>query len=150
MGKMYRIALSRLLIFVRLVIIVSLAGYTLSNANAAMHGSAFPELPSPIAASGHDHSAMSHDHHGMSGHDHSMSGDQAAAQDVSQQHDHGSSTGDHDQFSKQQCCKDFCGGFGIVCEAHDVGGPVVSSIRQFVNDQSLVGELPPLYRPPNI
>ncbi|XUM50573.1 hypothetical protein NBG89_28125 (plasmid) [Rhizobium sp. YTU87027] len=140
---MYRIALSKLLIFVRLVIIVSLAGYTLSNANAAMHGSAFPELSPPVTASGHDHAAMA-------GHDHPISGDHEAVQDVSQQHDHGSPTGDDDQFSKQQCCKDFCGGFGIVCEAHDVGGPVVSSIRQFVNDQSLIGELPPLHRPPKI
>lgn len=146
---MYRIALSKLFIFVRLVIIVSLAGYTLSNANAAMHGSAFPELP-PVTASGDDHHAMSgHNHHGMASHDYS-SGDHAAVQDISQQHDHGSPTGDDDQLSKQQCCKDFCGGFGIVCEAQDVDGPIVSSIRQFVNDQSLIGELPPLHRPPNI
>ncbi|WP_088695509.1 MULTISPECIES: hypothetical protein [unclassified Rhizobium] len=139
---MYRIALSKMLIFVRLVIIVSLAGYTLSNANAAMHGSAFPELPSAVAAS-------EHEQHAMSGHDHAMTGDHEAIQDV-HQHDHGSTSGDEDQFAKQQCCKDFCGGLGIVCEAHDVGGPVVSSIRQFVNDQSLVGELPTLHRPPNI
>ncbi|WP_210258162.1 hypothetical protein [Rhizobium sp. 57MFTsu3.2] len=143
MGKMYRIALSKLLIFVRLVIIASLAGYTLSNANAAMHGSAFPELPPPSAASAHDH-------HAATDHDHGVTSDDEAVQDVAHQHEHGSPTGDDDQFSKQQCCKDFCGGFGIVCEAHDVGGPVVSSIRQFVNDQSLVGELPPLHRPPNI
>ncbi|MDQ0561239.1 hypothetical protein QO004_003032 [Rhizobium mesoamericanum] len=140
---MYRIALSRLLVFVRLVIIVSLAGYTLSDANAAMHGSAFPEIPQPIAESAPDH-------HAMSGHDHALAGDDTRVQDVVDRHDHGSATGDDDQFSKQQCCKDFCGGFGIVCEAHDAGGPVVSSIRQFVNDESLVGELPPLHRPPYI
>lgn len=43
-GKAYRISLSRLLLLVRLVIDVSLAGYTLPNANAAMHGPAFPKI----------------------------------------------------------------------------------------------------------
>ena len=51
----------------RLVIMVSLAGYSLSNANAAMHGSSFPELQ--VAASGVTPSHEGHDmaeaaHHG--------------------------------------------------------------------------------------
>ncbi|EJJ26577.1 hypothetical protein PMI11_05211 [Rhizobium sp. CF142] len=141
---MYLNALGRLLLFVRLVIIVSLAGYTLSNANAAMHGSAFPDLQPPAISAG------GHDHHAMSGEDHAASGDHGVVQNASIQQDHGSSASDDEQLSKQQCCKDFCGGFGIVCEAHEVGGPVVSSIRQFVDDQSILGELPPLHRPPKI
>lgn len=144
MGKMYLSALGRLLLFVRLVIIVSLAGYSLSNANAAMHGSAFSDVQSPAIVAG------AHDHHAMSGDDHAASSEDATVQGVADLHDHGSSASDDEQLSKQQCCKDFCGGFGIVCEAHEVGGPVISSIRQFVDDQSILGELPPLHRPPKI
>jgi hypothetical protein len=144
MGKMYLNALGRLLLFVRLVIIVSLAGYSLSNANAAMHGSAFPGLQSPAILAG------AHDHHAMSGDDHAASSEDVTVQGVADRHDHGSSASDDEQLSKQQCCKDFCGGFGIVCESHEVGGPVISSIRQFVDDQSILGEVPPLHRPPKI
>ncbi|GAA3113231.1 hypothetical protein GCM10010520_66720 [Rhizobium viscosum] len=144
MGKMYLNALSRLLFFVRLVIIVSLAGYTLSNANAAMHGSAFPDLQPPAISAG------GHDHHAISGEDHAAAGDHGVVRNASIKHDHGSSASDDGQFSKQQCCKDFCGGFGIVGQAHEIGGPVISSIRQFTDDQSILGELPPLHRPPKI
>jgi len=133
---MYRFALSKMLFFVRLVIIVSLAGYTFSNANAAMHGSAFPELQTSVESEAHDH-------HSMSSHDHQ------ASDTASSHHDDQSGVGDSG-IAKQECCKDFCGGFGIVCETPDVGGPVLSSIREFVNDQSTVGALPPLHRPPNI
>ncbi|MDP9809495.1 hypothetical protein J2W42_002347 [Rhizobium tibeticum] len=133
---MYRFALSKMLFFVRLVIIVSLAGYTFSNANAAMHGSAFPELQTSVEIG-------THDHHSMSAHDHQAS-------DTAADHHDDQSNADDSGIAKQECCKDFCGGFGIVCEAPDVGGPVLSSIREFVNDQSTLGELPPLHRPPNI
>lgn len=40
MGAMYRITCKKLLILIRLVIVVSLAGYSLSTATAAMHGGA--------------------------------------------------------------------------------------------------------------
>lgn len=133
MGKMYRIALGKALLFVRLVIIVSLAGYTLSNANAAMHGSAFPETSAVVQQVVEGH----HEMISMDGH----------------VHDHGEKNGskhDGNDLSKQECCKDFCGGFGIICDGHDVGGPIVSSIRQFVDDRQNFGELPSLNRPPNI
>lgn len=134
MGKMYRIALGRLLWIVRLAIIVSLAGYSLSNASATMHGTASPEFEK-AASQVTQHS--DHDMAQMSGHSHS----------------HSDAADDDDETAKlvkQECCKDFCGGFGIICDGHDVGGPVVTSIRQFVDDQSTLGELPPLHRPPNI
>ncbi|WP_420852289.1 hypothetical protein [Rhizobium mesosinicum] len=132
---MYRITLSRLLVMMRLVIIVSLAGYSLSNANAAMHGSSFSvlQVADPDVTPSHER----HDMAGATDHGHS----------------HGDLSDDGDGISKlvkQQCCKDFCGGLGIICEGPDVGGPVVTSIRQFVNDQTTFGELPPLHRPPNI
>ncbi|MBX5134392.1 hypothetical protein HJB79_16840 [Rhizobium lentis] len=131
---MYRITVSTLLVMMRLVIVVSLAGYSLANASAAMHGSPFPE-PQVAAAEmmpsheGHDVAEAGH-------HDHSridMPDDDGGAKLV-----------------KQECCKDFCGGLGIICESPDVGGPVVTSIRQFVDDRATFGEQPPLHRPPNI
>jgi len=135
MGKMYRITVSRLLVMMRLVIIVSLAGYSLSNANAAMHGSSFPDLKAVVADVSPSHEA--HDMTEAAHHDHSLG-------DVSDDDDSAS------KLVKQECCKDFCGGLGIICEGPDVGGPVVTSIRQFVDDRTTVGELPPLHRPPNI
>ncbi|OWK24031.1 signal peptide protein [Rhizobium yanglingense] len=133
MGKMYRIALSKLLLIVRLAIIVSLAGYSLSNANAAMHGTAFPEFEqnaSQITQHG------DHDEVQMSGHGHS--------------HDHAAGDKDGTKSVKKDCCSDFCGGFGIICDGLHVDEPVVTSIRHFVDDQQNYGELPPLHRPPNI
>ncbi|QSW93349.1 hypothetical protein J0663_20150 [Rhizobium lentis] len=135
MGKMYRITVSALLVMMRLVIIVSLAGYSLSNASAAMHGSSFPELQAGASAA-----TASHEGHAMaeaSHHDHSRS-------------DMSDDNGGTPKLVKQECCKDFCGGLGIICESPDVGGPVMTSIRQFVDDRTTFGELPPLDRPPNI
>ncbi|MBX5132691.1 hypothetical protein HJB80_08470 [Rhizobium lentis] len=132
---MYRITVSRLLVLMRLVIIVSLAGYSMSNAYAAMHGSPFPDLKAVVSDvtqphEGHDMTEAPH--HGHSHGDMSDDGDGAS------------------KLVKQECCKDFCGGLGIVCEGPDVDGPVVTSIRQFADDRTTVGELPSLDRPPNI
>ena len=116
---MYRITVSSLLVLMRLVIIISLAGYSLSNANAAMHGSSFPELKavvSDVTPSHEGHDMAEAAHHG---------------------HSHGDVSDDDDGASKlvkQECCKDFCGGIGIICATPDVGGPVVTSIRHFVDD----------------
>jgi hypothetical protein len=135
MGKMYRITVSRLLVMMRLVIIVSLAGYSLSNANAAMHGSSFPDLKAVV-------SDVMPSHEG-----------DAKTEAVHHDHSHGDVSHDDDGASKlvkQECCKDFCGGFGIICASPDVGGPVVTSIRQFIDDRTPLGELPTLDRPPNI
>ena len=130
MGKAYRLALSKLLLLVRLAIIVSLAGYTLSNANAAMHGSAFPEIRAEQQMDHGDHLAMQ-------------------MQTDTNHHDDASDL-NKEKVAKQECCKDFCIGFGIVCGGYDVGGIVVSSVRQFIDDQHALGELPNLDRPPNI
>nr|WP_208722709.1 hypothetical protein [Rhizobium vallis] len=135
MGKMYRITVSTLLVMMRLVIVVSLAGYSLSNASAAMHGSSFPELQvaaAEVTPSHEGHEMAEADHH-----DHSR---------IDMSDDDGATS----KLVKQECCKDFCGGLGIICESPDVGRPIVSSIRQFVDDRTAFGELPPLHRPPNI
>jgi hypothetical protein len=135
MGKMYRIILSRLLVMMRLVIIVSLAGYSLSNANAAMHGSSFPDLQALV-------SDMTPSHEG---HDMTEAADEGHLRGDVSHDDDGAS-----KLVKQECCKDFCGGLGIICAGPDVGGPIVTSIRQFVDDRTALGELPTLDRPPNI
>ena len=59
MGKMYRITFSEMLVLLRLVIIVSLAGYSLPTASAAMHGS---WAGSEVLQS-HDHHGQVDDHH---------------------------------------------------------------------------------------
>ncbi|TCU24685.1 hypothetical protein EV130_106278 [Rhizobium azibense] len=130
---MYRIIVSRLLVMMRLVIIVSLAGYSLSNANAAMHGSPFPDPGAAPFDAMLSHGA--HDRVDVAQHDHSHG-------DVSDD--------DGSKLVKQDCCDDFCGGIGIISDGQDVGGPVVTSIRQFVDDRTTLGELPTLDRPPNI
>ncbi|NTH14552.1 hypothetical protein G6M87_23170 [Rhizobium rhizogenes] len=132
---MYRIARSAMLVFVRLAIMVSLAGYTMPSANAAMHGSAFPEIQKTMS----DVTSPGGDHHM----------EHASADD----HRHGSASSDDGgtaKLVKKECCKDFCGGFAIMCDGPRLGGPVVSSIREFMNDQHSFGELPSLQRPPTI
>lgn len=128
---MYRITLSRLLFFVRLAIVVSLAGYSVASVSSAMHGSSFPKVD---MASSEVTPYSNHDVAGASDHAH----------DAADQNDGLS------KIAKQECCKDFCSGFGIVCDSPDVGGPIATSLRQFVDDQPTIGVLPALHRPPNI
>ncbi len=128
---MYRIALSKMLFLVRLVIMVSLAGYNVSYASAAMHGTIIPNL---------EKDALSLTH--QSKHDMIKASDRS--------HEHSGAADSDGKLVKQECCKDFCGGFGIVNEGQNVGGPIVTSIRQFIDDQRTSGELPALDRPPNI
>lgn len=124
---MYRITLAKMLILLRLVIIALLAGYSLPAASAAMHGS--------IATST---TVQSDDHHDMTNGDH-VHGDESASPD------------DMQKIAKTECCKDFCVSFAIIATADVDGGPVVmGSIRKFIDDNRVVGELVPLHRPPNI
>lgn len=123
---MYRITLAKMLVLLRLVIIASLAGYSLPAASAAMHGSI-----------GTSTTVQSDDHHEMTNGDH-VHGDESASPD------------DLQKIAKQECCKDFCVSFAIIATADLVGGPVVTSIREFINDNRVVGELVRLHRPPNI
>ena len=65
--------------------------------------------------------------------------------------DESASPDDMQKIAKQECCKDFCVSFAIIASAGvGGGGPVVTSIREFINDNRVVGELVPLHRPPNI
>lgn len=128
---MYRIICGKLLILIRLVIIVSLAGYSLSNATAAMHGQSFGEMQqSPVSGSDHHASDQgSHDHHG-------------------------SAKGNQDETSgklvKQECCGDYCVSMAVPIGHAAIGEPAMKTLRFFIDDSNAVGQTPVLHRPPNI
>lgn len=123
---MFRITLSKMLVLLRLVIIASLAGYSLPSASAAMHGTW-----STIAADQTD------GHH--------------ASSDAHQEHaDHHSNPDGDQELSKQECCNAFCVSLAIVVEADMIGGPRLAVLREFVNDAQIKTGVPPLHRPPNL
>ncbi|WOS66746.1 hypothetical protein [Sinorhizobium fredii] len=131
---MYRITLQKMLVLLRLVIVMSLAGYSLPTATAAMHGSwSNSDLVQP-----HDHQVQADDHHDVTSSDHS-NGHHASSQDDAAKKN-----------LKQECCSSFCIGVAIVSATVAVGGPQTASIREFIDDARPLGELPPLHRPPNI
>lgn len=124
--SMLRIALQKMLVLLRLVIVMSLAAYSLPAASAAMHGS-WPNTD--IVQSDHHHAVASGDH---------------------AHEDDASSADEAHKALKQECCKGFCVSMAIVVGSQTVGGPRVASIREFIDDAHLLGELPALHRPPNI
>ena len=131
MSGMYRIICSKLLVLIRLAIVVSLAGYSLSNASAAMHGGVERSTHASMAMADHHQSAdVSQDHH-----------DRASAD---------ADGTDGMKTVKQECCKDFCASFVLVVSAEALDAPVVSSVSGFLNDRGLLGQIPALHRPPNI
>ncbi|GEC32862.1 hypothetical protein GHK48_08325 [Sinorhizobium fredii] len=134
MCKMYRITLQKMLVLLRLVTVMSLAGYSLPTASAAMHGS----LSGSDMVHSHDHQVQADDHHAEASGDHSH-GDHASSQDDAAKKN-----------LKQECCSSFCVGVAIVTATVAVGGPQTASIREFIDDARPLGELPPLHRPPNI
>ncbi|MEY9559484.1 hypothetical protein [Sinorhizobium fredii] len=133
MSKMYRITLQKMLVLLRLVIVMSLAGYSLPAASAAMHGSwSGAEL-----LQSYDHQVQVDDHHKVDSH-HS-DGDHASSPD-----DAGKKA------AKQDCCNSFCVSMAIVTGSMPISGARVASIREFIDDAHIIGELPALHRPPNI
>ncbi len=122
---MFRITLSKMLVLLRLVIIASLAGYSLPSASAAMHGTW-----STIAVDQTD------SHH--------------ATSDVHQDHgDHHSNPDDDQTLSKPECCNAFCVSLAIVVEADMICGPRLAVLQEFVDDAHIQSGVPPLQRPPN-
>lgn len=110
---------------------VSLAGYSLSNASAAMHGGGdLSGRASMSMADHHQDANASHDHH------------QQASADADD--------ADGMNMVKQECCKDFCTSFALVISSDTISGPVASTVSGFLNDRGLAGQIPALHRPPNI
>lgn len=131
MGNVVRIAFLKMLVLIRLVVVASLALYTLPNATFAMHG----EDPALVAVSLQEAHA---DHASMA---------------VSDHHDHGASTdtAKHDQKQdKQDCCSDFCISMAIMADAPVYGSPRTEAVIVFLNDGFVHGQLSSLHRPPSI
>ncbi|CDZ59845.1 Hypothetical protein NGAL_HAMBI2605_07160 [Neorhizobium galegae bv. orientalis] len=128
---MYRITSRAMALMFRLVMILSLAGYSFSAVSAAMH----PESAAQVSQIEDGHAS----HHGD---------DRLAMADADHhgnQHDHGSP-----EKSKNSCCTDYCGVAAITCPGSSLSHPRVVSIREFIDDTDTAGQKPSLHRPPNI
>jgi hypothetical protein len=131
MSGMLRFASAAATLIFRLVIVVSLAGYSLSSANAAMH----PQTPAAASQIEADHTA-SHgtDHAAVADEDHHGGGErQAGAKDT-----------------KPDCCQDYCGVAAIDCDSAALAHPRLDPVLAFIDDNDLVGLAPRLHLPPNI
>lgn len=128
---MFRFASSAAALFFRLVIVVSLAGYSLSAVNAAMH----PDVPAEAMQVDTDHS-MAHDSDHASVADMDHSGDQ---------HDHADS-----KTSKNTCCQDYCGVTAIDCGGVVLSHPRLEPVHALLDDALFFGLAPRLHLPPNI
>ena len=140
MSGMYRITSRALAALFRLVMILSLAGYSFSTVNAVMHPDGMPQIyrvevnPSVFHGSGHSAggkfeyggAVVPSDHHG-------------------DQHEHGSQ-----DKTKNSCCKDYCGVAAIECAGSTMRHPRAASVHAFADDTDTTGEAPSLHRPPNI
>jgi hypothetical protein len=130
MSVMYRIICRKLLVLIRLAIIVSLAGYSFSNAAAAMHSGPSADNQASVSFQLMDQVDAKMASHGNYD-------DLLADNEVSKPVD-------------QDCGNDFCTGF-VLTAFHDAsGGPVVSAAREFVDEPGVCGQIPGLHRPPKI
>ncbi|MBO0134648.1 hypothetical protein JZX89_28300 [Agrobacterium sp. Rnr] len=127
-----------MVILFRLAIIISLVGYTLPNANAAMHGPSVLQTEATITDD-HGHGSHGHDELASPNHD----ADQA-------QSGHHVGDDDMDKSGKQNCCQDFCMSMALL-DCHQAETHLAaSSIRYFIDDSKNVGQITLLNRPPNI
>ena len=125
------IAAHRLMFFIRLALVASLAGYMLPTVSFAMHGDAaatyVKQTPSVDG-----HAAHSHDDMGMN-----------------TVHDHGNQTSDHhSNQSTQDCCSNFCLNMAVVADAPMFSALKASVIRGHTNDLHVFAEPIGFNRPP--
>ena len=126
MSRLFRITLRKMLSVLRLVIVVSLAGYSVSFASAAMHGNDRSEVSLD---------AQSHVHEVEKTQDHTL-GNLSVAND--------------DGSVKRDCCKDFCASSAIIAMTEALQDRDFLTSRQFLNDQKLTGNVLAIDLPPNI
>ncbi|MGJ8571922.1 MAG: hypothetical protein ACSHXI_14615 [Hoeflea sp.] len=126
---MYRIICRKLLVLIRLAIILSLTGYSLSVAAAA-----------PYSAASADNQ--------LSTFQLMDKADAHLASDDNHRHD--SKVDQGSKLLKQQCCDDFCVSFALVTCRNDTSGPVVSTAREFMDEHGIAGETPGFHRPPKV
>jgi hypothetical protein len=123
------IAAHRLMFFLRLALVASLAGYMLPTVSFAMHGD-FAASYAQKAGSADSHASHSHD----------------AAEAV---HDHGDQTADHhENTSKQDCCSNFCLNMAVVDNATEFLAVRVSASLDYTNDLMVFAEPIGFNRPP--
>lgn len=123
------IAAHRLMFFLRLALVASLAGYMLPTVSFAMHGD-FAASYAQKAASADSHASHSHD----------------AAEAV---HDHGDQTADHHvNTSKQDCCSNFCLNMAVVDNTKEFLAVSVSASLDYTNDLMVFAEPIGFNRPP--
>jgi hypothetical protein len=131
-----RIALQRMLVLLRLVIVMSLAAYSLPTVSFAMHGDASASYPA-VSTDSHAEGAQA---------------EQAQAEDGMEHHDHGKpdQTAGHDgKSANQDCCSDFCLNAAIVGECQFTHLLSASVVRVFLDDSDVFGQLSSLQRPPS-
>ena len=123
---------NRIMVLIRLAVVVSLAGYTMPNANAAMHGSAYPDASISIEA-GHKGDAHSH-----------------AAKVFDADAGHHADGGDAGKTSKDNCCQDFCFSIALPSPCQTSVMARASTVFGALDDSRVHGTRPSLHRPPNI
>jgi hypothetical protein len=125
------VAAHRLMFFLRLALVASLAGYMLPTVSFAMHGDAAANYMQR-ASSGDLHAAHSHDDMG-----------------VNTVHDHGNQASDHHgNQSTQDCCSNFCLNLAVVADAPQFSALKASIARDHTDDLRVFAEPIGLNRPP--
>jgi hypothetical protein len=122
-------------VLVRLVMIASLAAYTLPTVSVAMHGDMSSTYDLTYAMTDAADSSASVDVAESGSHDHGNM-DKSADKDTKQ--------------IKQDCCSDFCLSMAIISDGHILDSIQPTSVRASYDDQSAFGELSSLHRPPSI
>lgn len=131
MNRIIRIIGAKLLLLVRLAVVLSLTGYSFSQINVAMHGSAVPSFVAmDTIADSVDHSMVGTD---MADH-HQTSGDSDAT----------------DGSGNQNCCKSFCANAALADFCPTFGVVRLTSLRFAHFDELLPnGMLAPIHNPPS-
>lgn len=132
MSTVLRNLASRIMVLFRLAVVLSLAGYTMPNANAAMHGSPYPEA-SIVAEASHHGDAHSH-------------GSKVVKADA----DHHRDGGDGGKSVQKNCCQDFCFSIALPSPSQTSVPARVSMAFAAFDDSRVHGTRPSLHRPPKI
>ncbi|SON57821.1 hypothetical protein HDIA_4280 [Hartmannibacter diazotrophicus] len=135
MQTVLRELLGKIVLVFQLAIVVSLVGYPIANAGAALHEAGFAVQPvQSIVQDGHDHA------HGEAAI--AVDDDAAAAQSPEDC--------DRGENQRSDCCGDFCFGIDVAMTETDAGMLRRSSIRFRFDDSKALGHAPLLNRPPKI
>lgn len=131
MSRIGRIVVKKILLLVRLAVVLSMTGYSYSQINVAMHGSAIPSFVAMDTS--------------VDAVDHSMVGTDMA--------DHHQTSGDSDaggRLDNQSCCKNFCSNAALVDFCPTFGVVRLKSMRFAHFDELLPnGMLAPIHNPPS-